>query len=300
MRIALIGQAAFGRAALEALAKNDEDQIVGVFAPPKDDPIVEGAQALDLPVFQFGRMRDQEAIDQFKSLTPDLCVMAFVTDIVPMDMIDAPPKGTIQYHPSLLPLHRGPSSINWPIVMGETRTGLSIFWPDDGMDTGPLLLQKTIEIGPDDTLGTVYFGKLFPMGVEAIVESVELVREGNAPKIVQNEDDATYESWFGSAQAAIDWAKSGREIYNLIRGSDPQPGAHSTFDGQKVRLYDAAFVEGDSAQVPGTVVAIGERVEIAVSGGTIGVGRLRGADGKVAAREYAESTGLKLGVRLGD
>jgi methionyl-tRNA formyltransferase len=300
MRIALIGQAAFGRAVLEALAKNDSDEIVGVFAPPKDDPIVEAAEALDLPVFRFGRMRDQEAIDQFKSLTPDLCVMAFVTDIVPMDMIDAPPKGTIQYHPSLLPLHRGPSSINWPIVMGETRTGLSIFWPDDGMDTGPLLLQRTIEIGPDDTLGSVYFGKLFPMGVEAIVESVELVREGNAPKIVQNEDDATYESWFGSAQAAIDWSKPGREIYNLIRGSDPQPGANSTLDGQKVRFYDAAFVGGGSEQVPGTVVAIGERVDIAVSGGTISVGRFRGTDAKVAAREYADSTGLTLGARFGD
>ena len=300
MRIVIIGQAAFGRAVLEVLAANEQDEIVGVFAPPKDDPIVEAAEALDLPVFRFGRMRDQEAIDQFKSLTPDLCVMAFVTDIVPMDMIDAPPKGTIQYHPSLLPLHRGPSSINWPIVMGETRTGLSIFWPDDGMDTGPLLLQKTIEIGPDDTLGSVYFGKLFPMGVEAIVESVELVRDGDAPKIVQNEDDATYESWFGSAQAAIDWSKPGREIYNLIRGSDPQPGANSTLDGQKVRFYDAAFVEGGSEQVPGTVVAIGERVDIAVSGGTISVGRFRGTDAKVAAAEYADSTGLRLGARFGD
>ena len=300
MRIVIIGQAAFGRAVLEALAANAQDEIVGVFAPPKDDPIVEAAEALELPVFRFGRMRDQEAIDQFKSLTPDLCVMAFVTDIIPMDMIAAPPKGTIQYHPSLLPLHRGPSSINWPIVMGETRTGLSIFWPDDGMDTGPLLLQKTIEIGPDDTLGSVYFGKLFPMGVEAIVESVELVRAGSAPKIVQNEDDATYESWFGSAQATIDWSKPGRDIYNLIRGSDPQPGANSTLDGQNVRFYDAAFVEGGSEQMPGTVTAVGERVEIAVDGGTLSIGRLRGGEGKLAAAEFVAATGLKQGARFGN
>jgi methionyl-tRNA formyltransferase len=299
MRIVLIGQAAFGRAVLEALAKNAADEIVGVFAPPKDDPIVEAAEALDLPVFRYGRMRDQEAIDQFKSLTPDLCVMAFVTDIVPMDMIEAPPKGTIQYHPSLLPLHRGPSSINWPIVMGETRTGLSIFWPDDGMDTGPLLLQKAIEIGPDDSLGSVYFGKLFPMGVEAILESVELVRAGSAPKIAQNEDDATYESWFGSAQAAIDWSKPGQEIYNLVRGSDPQPGAHATLNGEQVRFYDASFAAESTDAPAGTVTAVGERVEIAVDGGTLSIGRLRGGEGKMAAAEFVAAAGLKQGACFG-
>jgi len=300
MRIAVIGQAAFGRAVLEALAANAQDEIVGVFAPPKDDPIVEAAAALALPVFRFGRLRDRDAIDQFTALAPDLCVMAFVTDIVPMEIIDAPAMGTIQYHPSLLPRHRGPSSINWPIVMGETRTGLSIFWPDDGMDTGPLLLQKTVEIGPDDTLGSVYFGKLFPMGVAAMVESVELVRQGKAPKIVQNEDEATYESWFGAAQAAVDWSKPGREVYNLVRGSDPQPGAHSTLNGEKVCFYDASFTAGSPTEPAGTVVEVGERVAIAVNGGTLSIGRLRGAQGKVAAAEFVAATGLGSGARFGD
>jgi len=299
MRIAVIGQAAFGRAVLEALAANENDEIVGVFAPPQDDPIVEAATALELPVFRFGRLRDRDAIEQFTALAADLCVMAFVTDIVPMEIIDAPALGTIQYHPSLLPRHRGPSSINWPIVMGETRTGLSIFWPDDGMDTGPLLLQKTVEIGPDDTLGSVYFGNLFPLGVAAMVESVELVREGKAPKIVQNEDDATYESWFGAAQATIDWSKPGRDIYNLVRGSDPQPGAHSTLAGEKVCFYDASFAPGSSEEPAGTVVAVGERVEIAVDGGTLSVGRLRGGHGKVSAADFVAAAGLQEGALFG-
>jgi methionyl-tRNA formyltransferase len=183
--------------------------------------------------------------------------------------------------------------------MGETRTGLSIFWPDDGMDTGPLLLQKTIEIGPDDTLGSVYFGKLFPMGVEAMVESVELVRQGKAPRIVQNEDDATYESWFGASEAVIDWSRPGQEIYNLIRGSDPQPGASSTFDGERVCLYDTAFVAGNSEQAGGTVVAVGDHVEIAVAGGTIRVGRIRCDIGKVPVAEFVASRGLEVGARFG-
>ena len=225
--------------------------------------------------------------------------MAYVTDIVPLEMINAPSKGTIQYHPSLLPLHRGPSSINWPIVNGETRTGLSIFWPDEGLDTGPLLLQKTVEIGPDDTLGSLYFEKLFPMGVEAMVEAVELVREGRAPKTRQNEDEATYEGWFKAKEARIDWSRPGAEIYNLIRGSDPQPGANTTLDGETVSFYAASFTPGDAGHAGGTVVAVADRIDIAVEGGTISVGRVRGADGKVSAADFVAATGLQPGAQFG-
>lgn len=303
MRIAFIGQSAFGQAVLKALAANDADEIVGVFLPlgrgGKEDPVVETARELALPVYQHARLRDADAVGQFAALEPELCVMAYVTDIVPLEMINAPTKGTIQYHPSLLPLHRGPSSINWPIVNGETKTGLSIFWPDEGLDTGPLLLQKTVEIGPDDTLGSLYFEKLFPMGVEAMVEAVELVREGKAPKIEQNEGEATYEGWFKAKEARIDWTRPGSEIYNLIRGSDPQPGANTTLEDETVSFYAAAFTPGGSSDPGGTVVAVGERIAIAVSDGTITVGRVRGADGKVSAAEFVEATGLQPGARLG-
>ena len=303
MRIAFIGQSAFGEAVLKALAGNEEDEIVGVFLTQgrggKEDPVAETGRKLSLPVYQCARFRDAQAISQFEALEPELCVMAYVIDIVPLEMINAPAKGTIQYHPSLLPHHRGPSSINWPIVNGESQTGLSIFWPDEGLDTGPLLIQKTVEIGPDDTLGSLYFEKLFPMGVEAMIEAVELVRQGKAPKIVQNEDEATYEGWFKAKEARIDWSRPGADIYNLIRGSDPQPGANSTLDGQTVSFYDASFAPGDSGQSGGTVVAVGQHVDIAVRGGTISVGRLRGSDGKVSAADFVEGTGLKQGSRFG-
>ena len=303
MRIALIGQAGFGQAVLEALATHDENEIIGVFAPPsqgsREDPIVEAAKALSLPLYQFVRLRNLDAIEQFTALESDLCVMAYVTEIVPMDIINSPAKGTIQYHPSLLPRHRGPSSINWPIVLGESETGLSIFWPDEGLDTGPLLLQKTVKIELDDTLGGVYFQNLLPMGVDAMVEAVSLVRNGEAPKIVQNEANASYEGWFNAKEAVIDWSKPGREIYNLMRGSDPQPGANSTLDGQTVSFYDTSFAAGESAQMGGSIVAVGERIEIAVRDGTITVGRLRGAQGKVSAANFAEATGLEQGSRFG-
>nr|NIW23192.1 methionyl-tRNA formyltransferase [Gammaproteobacteria bacterium] len=265
----------------------------------KEDPVSATAKELSLPVYECARFRDPESISQFEALDSELCVMAYVIDIVPLEMINAPTKGTIQYHPSLLPLHRGPSSINWPIVNGETQTGLSIFWPDEGLDTGPLLIQKTVEIAPDDTLGSLYFQKLFPLGVDAMVEAVELVREGKAPKTVQNEADATYEGWFKAKEARIDWSKPGAEIYNLVRGSDPQPGANSTLRGLPVSFYDASFAPGESSEPGGTVLAVGSRVDIAVPDGTISVGRLRGADGKVSAADFVEATGLEPGTRFG-
>jgi methionyl-tRNA formyltransferase len=246
-------------------------------------------------------LRAQEAIDQFRAIRPDLCVMAFVTDIVPMEMIEAPPKGTIQYHPSLLPKHRGPSSINWPIIFGEKETGLSVFWPDKGLDTGPVLLQKRVAIGPDDTLGSVYFNHLFPMGVEAMLESIELVRAGNPPRIAQDESKATYEGWCKAEDAVIDWSAPGRKVYDLVRGSNPQPGANTTFKGQRVSFYECSFSEGRQSATPGTVTGIsGKVVSVAVKGGTLQLERAR-ADGgaKVAAAEYAASAGVAEGSRFG-
>ena len=292
---------------LEALVEKGEDEIVGVFAPPtkegrSPDPIATAARDLDVPAFEFKRLRDQEAVDQFKSLEPELCVMAFVTDIVPMSMINFPALGTIQYHPSLLPLHRGPSSINWPIIQGKTETGLTIFWPDDGLDTGPVLMQKKVEIAPKATLGSVYFNKLFPLGVQAMVESVDLVRSGDAPRIVQDESKATYESWCKASDVVVDWAAGVETIFNLIRGSDPQPGANTTYNGERLFLYDAAHSSyGSSGHNAGAIIEIGvEKIIIATTDGSIAVGRVRQSGGKkIGASEWAESVDLKVGDVLG-
>ena len=305
MRISIIGQSAFGKSVLEALAKNNVDEIVGVFAPPTkegrpDDPISESAHALNVPVFEFKRLRDKEAITQFKTVQPELCIMAFVTDIVPMEMINYPILGTIQYHPSLLPLHRGPSSINWPIINGESTTGLTIFWPDNGLDTGPVLMQKTVEITTKETLGDLYFKKLFPLGVEAIIESVELVRSGKAPKIVQDESMATYEGWCKADDVQVKWEENTSTVFNMIRGADPQPGANTTFNGTKLSLYDAA-ASSDNTAIPGTVVSIGELgIQISTGDGAVNIGRVReSGSGKVTSSEWAESVGLAVGDLLG-
>src|SRR5438046_421116 len=189
MRIVVHGQQAFGKAVLEALLKRD-DEVIAVYAAPekpgqKIDPLKEAALAEGLPVLQPASYRRPDVWEQLRSLKPDLQVMAYVTLFVPEEFLKIPTKGSIQYHPSLLPKFRGPSSINWPIIKGETETGLSIFWPDNGLDTGDILLQKKTPISPDDTLGSVYFDRLFPTGVEATLEAVDLVKAGTAQRVKQ-------------------------------------------------------------------------------------------------------------------
>jgi len=306
MKIVIIGQSAFGRSVMDAIADAGKDEIVGVF-PPADregrplDPVKEGALERSIPVHQHGKYRSEESIAAFKALDADLCVMAFVTDIVPDDMIEAPKLGTIQYHPSLLPKHRGPSSINWPIIQGETMTGLTIFWPDKGLDTGPVLLQKETEIGPDDTLGSLYFDRLYPMGVEGMVEAIDMVRDGTAPRIVQDESQATYESWAKSEDGVVDWSQPVATVYNLIRGCNPQPGASTTRGGETVKLFDAERRDGDADSAPGTVTDISDSgVSVAASGGQILLKRVQPPESrKVAAREWADEAGVQVGEVLG-
>jgi methionyl-tRNA formyltransferase len=254
MRIVLIGQAAFGAKVLERLLERNED-VAAVYAPPerpggRNDPIKDAAIPKGMDVFQPKTYRDDAVFSEYRGLDPELTVMAFVTTIIPGRFFEVPTCGTINYHPSLLPRHRGASGINWAVIMGDRKTGLSIFWPDEGIDTGPILLQKEIDIGPDDTTGSLYFNHLFPMGVDAILESIDLVKAGAAPKIPQDEAEATYEPPCDDRVAGIDWNRPADEIYNLVRGCDPQPGAFASYKGEKVRFYDARLTKGQGAGNP--------------------------------------------------
>ncbi len=303
MKIVINGQQAFGKSVLDALLERGDD-VIAVYCEPdreggRPDPIKAAALEHGLPIFQPASFKKPEVWAEFEALKPDLCVMAYVTKIVPEEFLNIPSYGTIQYHPSLLPRHRGPSSINWPIIQGAAKTGLTIFWPDNGLDTGPVLLQKEVEIGADDTLGSIYFNQLFPLGVAAMVEGVDLVKVGKAPRIVQNEADATYESWCTADDVSVDWSQSSAKVHNLIRGADPQPGAWTTYKGKRLQIFDCARLEGVSGSTPGEVIAInGDGIAVAAGDGQILLKRVRGEGAKVAAAEFAAEAGLTPGQKF--
>ena len=303
MRIILIGQAAFAEKTLEKLV-NKGEEVVAVFCPPdapggKFDPIKQRALQFGIPVHQQKSMKGPEVLEKFIALKADLAILAFVTQIVPPPVFNAPRFGSICFHPSLLPKYRGRSAINWALIKGETKTGISLFWVDEGIDTGPLLLQKEVTVDPEDTTGTLYFNKLFPVGVEAIVEAIDLIQAGNPPRIIQDESRANYDPPCGDEHAKIDWLKSAQEVYNLIRGCDPQPGAHTTWKGKMVRLYECRLEQTQPSAQPGQVVAIdGENLCIAAPGGTIVAKKARGEGGKVTAAEFAKQASLQVGEKF--
>ena len=304
MRIVVHGQQAFGKSVLEALLERGEDVVAVYCAPDKEDrpidPIKELALEKHILVYQPSSYSDDSVCDELSSLSPDLVVMAYVTLFVKEEFLNIPTYGTIQYHPSLLPLHRGPSSINWPIIQGSKKTGISIFWPDNGLDTGPILLQKEVDIEECDTLGSLYFNRLFPLGVEAMLESVDLVRDGNAPKVVQDDSLATYESWCKKEDVEIDWSATMEEIYNLIRGANPQPGAWTTHEGGVFKIFDCVKTP-DVTGNPGEVVSTGEEgLVVATRDGGICIQRVRPeGEGKMPVQEYISTHSVEVGSRMG-
>ena len=304
MRIVIIGQAAFGEKALQTFVKMGEE-VVGVYTssdiPGKANPLKELAVQLGIPVFQPKAMRAPEVYAEYIKLKPDLNVMAYVTDILPESILNYPESGTIQYHPSLLPKHRGGSAINWAIINGEAKTGITIFWPDKGIDTGPILLQKEVEISPDDTVGSLYFDKLFPLGIEALVESIELIKKGVALRIPQDESQATYEGLCTEKDAVINWFQPVTKIYNLIRGTNPQPGAITHFQGKRFKVFDSELLTGVVGGLPGEIVnASRQGFAVAATGGATLIKRVQ-LEGfpKVGAAEFADQVGLTVGDRLG-
>lgn len=309
MKIAIIGQQDFGKAVLETFVARGDD-VAAVFCAPekegaKADPLKVAALEKGLKVHQFQSLRSPEAEAAMRAADVQLGVMAFVLQFAPQAFVNIPKLGTIQFHPSLLPKYRGPSSINWPIIRGETKTGLTIFRPTDGLDEGPVVLQKETLISPDDTLGSVYFDRLFPMGVQAMLEAADLVVAGKHREIVQDEQSASYEGWCRTAESRINWTTHVDFTYDLIRGCNPAPGAWTTLNSKKIQIFDAkkhpfrtfGAVKGKI----GEVSAIGSTsFRITAQGGQIEVLKAKAEDTKkVSGAELATALGLAVGTLLG-
>jgi methionyl-tRNA formyltransferase len=302
MRIVIVGQGPFGEKVLQTLIQKGED-VVGTFSPPdkRGEAMKILAEKSGISFFRPNLMKDPQVYDAYLKLKPELAILAFVTDIIPEKIVNLPSLGTICYHPSILPRHRGASAINWALIQGDTRTGLTIFWVDKGIDTGPILLQKGVEIKSDDTTGSLYFNKLFSMGVDAMVEAVQLIKQGKAPRISQDDSKATYEPPCDDRVASMNFEKSIKDIYNLIRGCDPQPGAYTTYQGKRVRFYEAKMFPSAIDKQPGEIVSIEEgHVQIAVKGGMIQIGKLRADKGeKIGPVEFAKSVDMEVRDRFG-
>jgi len=309
-RIALFGQAAFAKDVLVRLLEAGHE-LVGVYAPPagpRPDPLAEEAEKRGLRLFRYKAFRRQgraigERVEEYLTLGAELNVMPYTTVFLPPEITDAPPLGSLCFHPSLLPAFRGGAAIPWQIILGATETGVTVFQPDEGVDTGPIVVQKGgVRIEPTDTAATLYFQKLYPLGVEAMLEAVDAVDRGVARPRPQPEEGASFQGLVTDEVARIDWSRPAEELDRLIRGCDPSPGAWAErAGGEPVRLFDGRLERGAVAEPPGTVLGLVEgRLEIAAVDGRLTIGKLRiGAGAKVPAAEvFGRAGGLPAGERL--
>ncbi|XP_052781416.1 cytosolic 10-formyltetrahydrofolate dehydrogenase-like [Mya arenaria] len=316
MKIAVIGQSVFGADVYKLLQK-DGHEIVGVFTVPdvngKPDPLAVAAQSDGIPVFKYKRWQIKkqpipEVLAEYQKLGAELNVLPFCSQFIPMDVINFPKERSIIYHPSILPLHRGASAINWTLMQGDKVGGFSVFWADDGLDTGPILLQKKTYVAPNDTVDTIYNRFLYPEGVKAMGEAVRLIDTGMAPKIVQNEDGATYDAMMKKSNAVINWDQSAEAIHNWIRGCDKVPGAWATINGEQVTLYGSKMwnrmePRGRSVEIQGAsrpaIVHKNGMVVFGKDGKMVNISQVQMASGKmINANKFGRDDGGESKIEL--
>ncbi|XP_061662230.1 mitochondrial 10-formyltetrahydrofolate dehydrogenase-like isoform X3 [Syngnathoides biaculeatus] len=278
------------------------------------DPLALAAEKDGTPVFKFPRWRVKgktipEVLEAYMAVDAEINVMPFCSQFIPMSIIDYPKHGSIIYHPSILPLHRGASAINWSLIHGDKKAGFTVFWADDGLDTGPILLQRECIVEPNDTVDTLYNRFLFPEGIKAMVESVQLVADGKAPRIPQPEEGASYEGIQKKSNAKINLAQPAEAIHNWIRGHDKIPGAWTVIEGKLVTLYGSKMLQGsvppgqpldiEGASIPSLVTKNG-LVLHGTDGKTVLVKNLQFEDGRMIPASKYFSSGETHSVELTD
>lgn len=263
-------------------------------SPP---PVKEFATDLGLPILQPERVKEQDFISLLKELHPELIVVAAFGQILPSAVLEIPPLGCVNVHPSLLPKYRGAAPINWAIIKGETRTGVTTYLMDEGMDTGDILLVQEVEIGRDETaqeLGE----RLAESGTKLLLDTIRGLKEGTLHPIPQDEEGASYAPMLKKDDGLIHWEREAYQIRNQIRGMIPWPIAFTVWGGKRIKIYQGTI--GDGKGVPGEVISLQRAMEVACGERSLLIQELQ-MEGRRRMRwdEFARGHRLTLGERLG-
>ena len=305
MRIVFMGTPEFAVPSLRALVETGYE-VVGVFTQPDKpkgrgnklapSPVKEYALAHQIPVFQPIRIR-KDSVEDLKGLSPDLCVTAAFGQILSQEILDIPRLGTVNVHASLLPRHRGSAPINWCILMGDTKTGITTMMTDKGIDTGDMLLVAETEILPGETAGELS-NRLSEIGAKTLLDTLQLIKEGHCPRFMQNHDAHTYEPMLKKEMGLIDWQKSADEIINQVRGLDPWPGTHTPFPEGTLKVLRAK-AENELSGQPGQVLLADSKqgLVIAAGKGAVRILILQAPGGKqMDAKDYLRGHPLQTGI----
>lgn len=242
----------------------------------KFTPVKERALEKDIEVYQPENINQPDFIRQLKILVPDVMVVVAFGQLLKADLLMLPPLGCINVHASLLPKYRGAAPIHWAIINGERETGVTTMYMDAGMDTGDMILKRTVPIGEQDTIGSLH-DKLAEAGGELLMETLGLMMKNQVPREPQEPNQATYAPLLVREHELIDWTKSSRLVHNLVRGMNPWPGAYTIFDSTPVKIWETRVSEEESRGIPGTFLDVinGKGIKVQCGKGSLWISFLQ-------------------------
>lgn len=275
MRVVFLGTPAFAVPSLRRLVDAGHE-VAGVVTQPdrpagrgrrlRKPPVMQVAEEVGLVAIQPVTIRDPEAVDYLRRLRPEVAVVVAFGQILPRAVLDIPPHGCLNVHASLLPKYRGPAPIPWTLIRGEMVTGVTIMEVVESVDAGPILLQRTIPITAEDNAGTLQ-DRLALLGAEALVETLGALEQGKVTRTPQNEVEATYAPKLSPDLGRLEWSRSVKDLWGLVRGLAPQPGAYTFFRGLLIRVLAAQPLPGAARHAPGTITGFRKEVGVEVAAG---------------------------------
>lgn len=264
MRIVFMGTPEIALGCLQKII-DEKHEVIGVITQPDKPqnrgkklgmpPVKELALKYDIPVYQPLKARDEEFVNVLKELNPDVIVVVAYGQILPKSILDIPKFGCINVHVSLLPKYRGAAPINWVIINGEEKTGVTTMYMDEGLDTGDMILQKEFALDNEITAGELH-DKMMVVGAETLKETLDLIEKGCAPRTKQNHDEFSYAPMMDKSLGNIDFNKSAKDIHNLVRGVNPWPSAYTTYDGKTMKVWKTKVLNEESQKAPGTILSV--------------------------------------------
>lgn len=309
MRIVFMGTPEFAVPSLEALLRSD-DQVVGVVSQP-DRPKGRGHQLVappvklvagraGIPILQPLKIRTPEFLQAISAWQPDLIAVAAYGRILHTPILRLPPMGCVNVHGSLLPKYRGAAPVQWAVINGETETGITTMLMDEGMDTGPMLLQEKLEIFPDDTAGTLA-SRLAELGGRLLVDTVTQLKAGTLTPKKQDDGQATLAPLLKKEDGLIDWTMNATALANRVRGLSPWPGAYSFFGEERWNIWKAVSNGGAVTNKPGTIVAVNKHaIMVATGDGLLDIREIQTANSKrMSVGQFLAGHRVMVGGQLG-
>lgn len=310
MKIIFMGTPDFAVPCLDALVKNNHDVVAVITQPDRPKgrgkkvlppPVKAKAMELGIKVLQPKKIKEKENIEIIKEMDFDCCVVVAYGQILPKEILEMPEKGCINVHASLLPEFRGAAPINWSIINGEDKTGVTTMYMNEGLDTGDMILKEEVNIGKDMTAGELH-DVLSQVGAKVLIDTLKLIELNEAPRTPQDDLKSSYASMLNKETGFIDWQNSAKDIYNLVRGLNPWPVAYTMYKGKKLKIWKCSISQGKDSKTPGKIISVNrEGIFVSTGDGVVVIEEMQLPNSrKMSVDEYIRGNNIETETILGD